>query len=113
MSEQHNSEQDNAVGSLTEAEVRKVARLSRLELTDAEIADSATRLASVLGYIDRLRELDTEGVEPMAHPFDDSNRLDEDVPVDGLPLGAMLRMAPTSEGDFVKVPKVIDGGGGA
>ena len=100
-------------GELTEAEARKVARLSRLELSDAEIAESAARLASVLGYVDRLRALDVEGVEPMAHPFDDSNRLDEDVPVEGLPTAALLKMAPASEGDFVKVPKVIDGGGGA
>lgn len=107
------SEQEQPGGALTEAEVRKVAKLSRLELTDAEIADSATRLASVLGYIDRLRVLDIEGVEPMAHPIDDSNRLDEDVPRAGLPLSVMLKMAPESEGDFVKVPKVIDGGGGA
>ncbi|MCB9838519.1 MAG: Asp-tRNA(Asn)/Glu-tRNA(Gln) amidotransferase subunit GatC [Phycisphaeraceae bacterium] len=98
---------------LSEAEVRKVARLSRLELSEVEIADSAGRLGSVLGYIDRLRELDVEGVEPMAHPFDDANRLDDDVPVAGLPTGALLAMAPESEGDFVKVPKVIDDGGGA
>jgi aspartyl-tRNA(Asn)/glutamyl-tRNA(Gln) amidotransferase subunit C len=107
------SEQPSKGVALTADEVRKVARLSRLELTEAEIADSATRLASVLGYIDRLRELDTEGVEPMAHPMEDSNRLDEDVPVAGLALSVMLKMAPGSEGDFVRVPKVIDGGGGA
>ena len=100
-------------GELTEAEVRKVARLSRLELTEAEIADSASRLTSALGYIDRLRELDVEGVEPMAHPIDDSNRLDEDIPTAGLPTPVLLEMAPASEGDYVKVPKVIDGGGGA
>lgn len=98
---------------MTEAEARKVAKLSRLELSDAEIAESASRLASVLGYVDRLRALDVDGVEPMAHPFDDANRLDEDVPVEGLPTSALLKMSPDSEGDFVKVPKVIDGGGGA
>lgn len=100
-------------GELTEAEARKVARLSRLELSDAEIAESASRLASVLGYVDRLRSLDVDGVEPMAHPFDDANRLDDDVPVEGLPTAALLKMSPASEGDYVKVPKVIDGGGGA
>ena len=98
---------------LSEIEVRKVAKLSRLELSDAEIAQSASRLTSVLGYIDRLRELDVEGVEPMAHPIDDSNRLDEDVPREGLPTSVLIKMAPATEGDFVKVPKVIDGGGGA
>ncbi len=107
------SEQGQSGGGLTESEVRKVAKLSRLELSDAEIADSAERLAAVLGYVDRLGEMDVEGVEPMAHPSDDSNRLDEDVPRDGLPTSVLTGMSPASEGDFVKVPKVIDGGGGA
>ena len=107
------SEQGQSGGGLTESEVRKVAKLSRLELSDAEIADSAERLAAVLGYVDRLGALDVEGVEPMAHPSDDSNRLDDDVPRDGLPTSVLRGMSPASEGDFVKVPKVIDGGGGA
>ena len=110
MSEQGDN---NNGGGLTEAEVRKVAKLSRLELTDAEVADSAERLAAVLGYVDRLGELDVEGVEPMAHPSDDSNRLDDDIPREGLPTSVLTEMAPASEGDFVRVPKVIDGGGGA
>jgi len=107
------SDAEQSHGELSEAEVRKVAKLSRLELTDAEIAQSAGRLTAVLGYVDRLRELDVDGVEPLAHPIEDSNRLDEDVPVKGLPTSALKNMAPATEGDFVRVPKVIDDGGGA
>lgn len=98
---------------LTEGLVRKVARLSRLELDDAAIARSGEQLRAVLGYIDRLRELKLDDVEPMAHPLDLSNRFDEDVPRAGLPTEALMKMAPEMSGPFVKVPKVLGEEGGA
>lgn len=100
-------------GGLSEAEVRKVARLSRLALTDEQLAEQRTRLAAVLGYVERLRELDLEGVEPLAHPGEAVNRLDEDEPRETLAAGTLAAMAPSSFGAFVKVPKVIGDGGGA
>lgn len=98
---------------LSEAAVRKVAKLSRLELDDAAIARAGEQLRAVLGYIDRLRELDLTGVEPMAHPLDSGNRADDDTPRAPLPTAALLKMAPATSGPFVKVPKVLGGGEGA
>jgi aspartyl-tRNA(Asn)/glutamyl-tRNA(Gln) amidotransferase subunit C len=93
--------------------VRKVARLSRLALTDAEVADYQVKLSAVVGYVERLRELDLTGVEPMANVADSTNRLDEDVPGPTLPTDVVLKMAPAAMPPFVKVPKVFEEGGGA
>ena len=93
--------------------VRRVAHLARIEVDDAALEPLSKELSAILSFAEQLAEVDVDGVEPMAHPFDDANRLDEDVPVEGLPTSALLKMSPDSEGDFVKVPKVIDGGGGA
>lgn len=98
---------------LSEGAVRKVARLSRLALDNGAIQRSGEQLRAVLGYIDRLRELDLDGVEPMAHPLDVSNRLDPDEPRQPLAREALLRMAPEKAGPFVKVPKVLGEEGGA
>jgi aspartyl-tRNA(Asn)/glutamyl-tRNA(Gln) amidotransferase subunit C len=99
--------------TLSAEEVRKVARLSRLALSDAEVEQYRAQLASVLGYIQRLRELDLAGVEPMAHAGDEVNRLDPDEPGPTLPTETLLKMAPETMGPFLKVPKVLDEGGGA
>jgi aspartyl-tRNA(Asn)/glutamyl-tRNA(Gln) amidotransferase subunit C len=98
---------------LSEGAVRKVARLSRLALDDAAIRRSGEQLRAVLGYIDRLRELDLTGVEPMAHPLDVANRLDPDETRAPLPTSVLLKMAPETAGPFVKVPKVLGEEGGA
>jgi aspartyl-tRNA(Asn)/glutamyl-tRNA(Gln) amidotransferase subunit C len=93
--------------------VRKVARLSRLALTDAEVADFQVKLSAVVTYVERLRKLDLSGVEPMANVADSANRLAEDVPGPTLPTETLMRMAPAAMPPFVKVPKVFDEGGGA
>ena len=61
----------------------------------------------MLGHIAKLDAVDLAGVEPMAHPFESHNRLAEDVPVDGLPIEAVLMNAPAVEGRFLAVPKVL------
>lgn len=98
---------------LTDDEVRKVARLSRLELTDERIREQRERLVAVLGYVERLRELDLDDVEPLANPAEEVNRLRDDEPGEALAPETLAKMAPESYGVFVKVPKVIDEGGGA
>ena len=93
--------------------VRKVAHLSRLAITDEEAQTQATRLAAVLEYVERLRELDLTDVEPLNNPMDVTNRVDEDTPREGLPVEALMKMAPGAHRPFVKVPKVLGEGGGA
>jgi aspartyl-tRNA(Asn)/glutamyl-tRNA(Gln) amidotransferase subunit C len=94
--------------------VRKLARLSRLALSDAEVADAQAKISEVVRYIDRLRSIDLAGVEPLAHVGDTHTRLDPDVPGPALLNQALTDMAPDHWQGFVRVPKVLgdEGGGG-
>lgn len=98
---------------LTEAQVRHVAKLSRLKLSDEQVHFFSDQLTHVLAYISKLNELDVEGVEPMAHATDMTNRFRDDEPAAGLPVEAALRNAPDADPPFFKVPKVLGEGGGA
>jgi len=94
-------------------EVRHVARLARLRLSEAEMETYRTQLSAVLDHIDMLGKLDLEDVEPMAHPLDVQNRLDEDEPRAALPLEALQQNAPAMEDRYLAVPKVIGEGEGS
>jgi aspartyl-tRNA(Asn)/glutamyl-tRNA(Gln) amidotransferase subunit C len=61
--------------SLSPEQVRKVAKLARLELADADLGPMAEQLNRILGYVDQLQQVNTDGVEPMAHPFAGPERL--------------------------------------
>lgn len=98
---------------LTAEEVRKVARLGRLALTDEQIEQYRAQLSAVLGYMDRLRQVDVTGVEPITHVGEAVNRLDDDAPAPTLPTDALMSMAPHAWPPFIRVPKVIEQGGGA
>jgi aspartyl-tRNA(Asn)/glutamyl-tRNA(Gln) amidotransferase subunit C len=98
---------------LTDAQVRHVARLSRLRLSDEEASEHAAKLSAVLGYVSKLNELDVENVEPMAHAMELSNVLRADEPRQGLSVEAVLANAPESSPPFFMVPKVLGEGGGA
>ena len=93
---------------MTIEEVRKVARLARLDLDEAELADAAAQLSAVLQYVDLLKALDTEGVEPLAHPLPVQNVFRSDVAGTSLPVDEALRNAPVRSGDFFGVPAVLD-----
>ncbi|MCW5764859.1 MAG: Asp-tRNA(Asn)/Glu-tRNA(Gln) amidotransferase subunit GatC [Phycisphaeraceae bacterium] len=93
--------------------VRAVARLSRLAAGDAEVERLRRDLGAILGYVERLRELDLSGVEPMASPLDMTARPAPDEPGPALPTDTLVAMAPASQGPFVRIPKVTGGGGGA
>ncbi len=98
---------------LTADEVRKVARLSRLALTDEQVERYRGQLSAILGYVQRLQQVDLAGVEPMAHVGETVNRLDDDVPGPTLSVEALMKMAPDTMPPFIKVPKVIGDGGAA
>jgi aspartyl-tRNA(Asn)/glutamyl-tRNA(Gln) amidotransferase subunit C len=96
---------------ITESEVRYVADLANLRLTDSEIARLAKDLDEILAYMDALSELDTSTVEPMAQVLYQSEetatlRADEIIP----PIGnaAALANAPLAGAGYYKVPKVIE-----
>jgi aspartyl-tRNA(Asn)/glutamyl-tRNA(Gln) amidotransferase subunit C len=98
---------------LSRNEVLKVGALSRIRLTEAEVERLASQLSSILEYVDKLRELTTDDVEPLAHALPIHNVLRPDEPRPGLAPEQALAGAPESAGDFFRVPKVIDEGAGA
>jgi aspartyl-tRNA(Asn)/glutamyl-tRNA(Gln) amidotransferase subunit C len=100
---------------VTDKDVSYVAELAHLELTEDERVRMLKDLNSILGYIDKLNELDTANVEPMAQVasaqagsagFTYAMRADEPRP--SLPHEEALRNAPATDGVFFKVPKVIE-----
>jgi len=98
---------------IDQALVRKVAKLSRLELTEAEVEEFTGQLSAILEYMAKLNELDTTDVEPLAHCLPISNVLREDQVKESLGTEATLANAPQRDGDFFKVPKILDETSGA
>lgn len=93
---------------LTKKEVDHVAKLARLALTEEEKEQLAGQLNDILAYVDKLNQLDTEGVEPLAHVFPAVNVFREDEVRPSLPIEEVLRNAPDKEGRFFKVPSVLE-----
>jgi len=91
-------------------QVRKVAKLARLDLTEAEIEQFAGQLSAILEYVEKMNELDTTGVEPLAHCLPISNCFREDVVTESLGTEKTLANAPQRDGEFFKVPKILDDG---
>jgi aspartyl-tRNA(Asn)/glutamyl-tRNA(Gln) amidotransferase subunit C len=89
-------------------EVEQVARLARLELSAEEKERMREQLDRILGYIDKLRRLDTEGVPPTSHAVPMVNVMREDEPRPCLPPQEMLANAPDRSGDFFRVPRIIE-----
>lgn len=89
-------------------QVRKVAKLARLSLTEAEIEEFTGQLGAILGYVEKMNELDTSQVEPLAHCLPISNVLRADEVRPSLGTELTLSNAPDSDGPFFKVPKILE-----
>lgn len=89
-------------------EVRWVAHLARLELTDAEVPVITRHLSAIIAYVNHLQELNTDGIEPLAHALDIANVFRDDDPRPSLPVDVALANAPARKGDFYSVPAVLD-----
>jgi aspartyl-tRNA(Asn)/glutamyl-tRNA(Gln) amidotransferase subunit C len=94
--------------SLTADEVRWVAHLARLQLTDAELATMTRQLSAIVEYVDLLKQVNTDGVEPLAHALEVRNVFRADEPATSLPLDEALANAPQRRGEFYAVPAVLD-----
>jgi aspartyl-tRNA(Asn)/glutamyl-tRNA(Gln) amidotransferase subunit C len=99
--------------ALTPEEVRWVAHLARLDLSEAELETMTRQLRAIVGYVDQLAQIDTEGVEPLAHALAVSNVFRDDEPVPSLPVDEALANAPDRRRDargdsFYGVPAVLD-----
>lgn len=96
------------MSQLDEKMVRHVAHLARLQLSDSEVAQFGRELSRILDYMEQLNEVDTEGVEPTAHPMPLQNVLRDDEPRRFDAIDAALDQAPVRELDFFLVPRVLD-----
>jgi aspartyl-tRNA(Asn)/glutamyl-tRNA(Gln) amidotransferase subunit C len=94
---------------ITSADVRHVAHLARLEISEARLVKLTGQLESILDYVAKIGEVDVSNVEPMAHALPLYNVLREDVVEPSLPVEMVLQNAPEVDGRFFKVPKVIGG----
>ncbi len=94
--------------SLTTDDVKKVARLARLAMTEPEISAAHTQLASIFGLIEEMRAVETAGVEPMAHAQDLSQRLRDDKVTETNQREAFQSIAPQVEAGLYLVPQVIE-----
>jgi aspartyl-tRNA(Asn)/glutamyl-tRNA(Gln) amidotransferase subunit C len=88
--------------------VEHVAHLARIELKEDEISKLSKQLQGILDFIDKLKELDIKDTQPTSHILPVSNVLREDEPVASLPIEKVLMNAPSKEGNFFSVPKVIE-----
>lgn len=94
--------------ALTTEDVTRLARLARLRVSDEERMAVQGQLNGILGLIEAMRAVDTEGVEPMAHPQDVSLRLRADVVTETDHRDAFQAVAPQVEAGLYLVPKVIE-----
>jgi aspartyl-tRNA(Asn)/glutamyl-tRNA(Gln) amidotransferase subunit C len=85
-------------------QVLHVARLARLALDDDEVTTMAGELSSILGHIEKLSELDLDGVAPTTHVVDVGNALRADEPRPSLPRDVVLEQAPDTDGEGFRVP---------
>jgi aspartyl-tRNA(Asn)/glutamyl-tRNA(Gln) amidotransferase subunit C len=94
--------------SIGREEIRRLADLARLSLTPAEENELGEHLNTLLAYVAKLNELNTDGVEPMIHVVEVPAPLREDRVTNEANTEALLQNAPAREGDFFKVPKIVE-----
>ena len=89
-------------------DVAYVANLARLHLADEEVATFQRQLQDIVGYVRKIRELDTAGIEPTSHAHDVHNVFRRDEVKPGLDRETVLSNAPERAGDQFKVPKILE-----
>ena len=90
------------------SEVEKVAHLARLHISDAEVEEVTNRITDILVLIDQMQSVDTDAVEPLAHPLDAVQRLRVDVVTETNLRDELQSLAPHSQDGFYLVPKVLE-----
>lgn len=94
--------------ALERSDVEKIAHLARLGLAEAEIPRTTETLNNILGLIDQMQAVDTDGIEPLAHPLEATQRLRADVVSETNQRDAYQAIAPAVENGLYLVPKVIE-----
>lgn len=94
--------------SLTNADVRKVASLARLAMSEPEIETARSQLSGILSLIEEMQAVDTKGIAPMSHAQDVSQRLREDTVTETNQRDLFQSIAPQTEAGLYLVPQVIE-----
>ena len=94
--------------ALDKTEIEKIAHLARLHINESETAEVTTRITDILALIDHMQSVDTEGVEPLAHPLDLEQRLRADEITEENQRDRLQKLAPASEEGLYLVPKVLE-----
>jgi aspartyl-tRNA(Asn)/glutamyl-tRNA(Gln) amidotransferase subunit C len=102
---------DDPMSGPNDLNIDYVAQLARIALTDDEKKRFSQQLGDVLGYIEKLKEVDVSGVEPTAHAFPVFNVWREDVAEPGFGAEVLEKIAPAARNQMVVVPKVVEDAG--
>ncbi len=94
--------------ALDKSEVEKIAQLARLHISEADADEVANRITDILALIDQMQSVDTESVEPMAHPLDVVQRLRADEVTETDRRDELQTLAPEAQDGLYLVPKVIE-----
>jgi aspartyl-tRNA(Asn)/glutamyl-tRNA(Gln) amidotransferase subunit C len=94
--------------SLTPDDIRKIAHLARLNLSESDIARYTPQLSNILNFIEQLSQVDTNNIEPLAHPLDISQRLRPDEITEPNLRDKFQHIAPQVDAGLYLVPKVIE-----
>ncbi len=94
--------------ALDKSDVEKIAHLARLEINQADTDEVTQRISNILAMIDQMQSIDTDSVEPMAHPFDAIQRLREDEVTETNQRDRLQRISLATEQGLFLVPKVIE-----
>ncbi len=89
-------------------DIENIAHLARLQLSPAEKSEALSSIANILAMIDQMQAVDTTGVEPLAHGFDASQRLRDDVVTETSQRELLLKLAPSTDQGLFLVPKVLE-----
>ncbi|MBD3897349.1 Asp-tRNA(Asn)/Glu-tRNA(Gln) amidotransferase subunit GatC [Halomonas sp. ML-15] len=94
--------------ALEPSDVQRAAHLARLAMNDADAAGYVDDLGRILAMVDQLQEVDTDGVAPLAHPLDTTQRLRADEVTEGDQRDHFQRVAPAVEDGLYLVPRVVE-----
>ena len=94
--------------SVTRKDVEHIAELARLTFNEEELENFTHQLNQILGYMEKLNELNTDNIEPLSHPVEGNNVFREDELNTSIPTSEALKNAPDKDDQFFKVPKVIN-----
>ena len=93
---------------MTDFNLRHVARLARLHFKDEELKVFESQIQNILSFVEKLKEVNVDGVEPTSHPLKLSNVFREDEVKPSLSIEPFLKHSPQAKGRFFEVPKIVE-----